>query len=222
MVMSLIGLCSFCIKPLALIWLNREPITSAVLSLMNAWLCWAACGPETRLHFIHTKSKQSFRNYRCYLMGHVEVRVIIRDGSDCNPRHQDFLMVGNIFLSCFVNQVQKRPKASLSEGQRLVGRHKGFTQLTSVPSCISMVACLLGNNLDRNKVFLMSLGSRKRQMDGEPATCCSPQQGQQPAAGERVDGVGGGGQRPARQETVGGAAPAHLLQVSQLHLWAAG
>lgn len=45
-------------------------------------------------------------------------------------------------------------------------------------------------------------------MDGEPATRCSPQQGQQPAAGERADGVGGGGQRPARQETVGGAAPA--------------
>lgn len=129
-----------------------------------------------------------------------------------------FSWLETFFCHVLLIRSQKRSKASLSEGQRLVGRHKGFTQLTSVPSCVSVVACLLGNNLDGNKVFLVSLSSRKRQMDGEPATCCSPQQGQQPAAGERADGVGGGGQRPARQETVGGAAPAHLLQVSQLHL----
>lgn len=118
------------------------------------------------------------------------------------------------FCHVLLIRSQKRSKASLSEGQRLVGRHEGFTQLTSLPCCVSVVACLLGNNLDRNEVFLVSLGSRKRQMDGEPATCCSPQQGQQPAAGERADGVGGGGQRPARQETVGGTAPASITVTS--------
>lgn len=67
--------------------------------------------------------------------------------------------------------------------------------------------CLLGNHLDRHKVFLMSFGSRKRQMDGEPKTSRSSQQRQQQEGGERSDGVGHRGQRPARKEEVGVAAP---------------
>lgn len=84
--------------------------------------------------------------------------------------------------------------------------HTHTHSLTHDPCGVSMVItcdpCLLGNDVDRNEVFLVSFSSRTRQMDGEPETSRPPQQRQQQAAGERADGVGDRGQGPARQEEV--------------------
>lgn len=81
-------------------------------------------------------------------------------------------------------------------------RHTQTSTRADTQPVLTLLMCLLGDHVHGLQVFLLSLCSRAGQVDGEPAESRPPQQGQQPAAGERPHAVGGGGQRSARQEEV--------------------